>query len=70
MKVAGGATLKGHFRLGSKVQWNGAILFHESYTKLDPELLRWGSKTKKWQIKANSHGSILEGKSIGSNPFL
>jgi hypothetical protein len=29
---------------------------------------RWGSKTKKWQVEANLHSTILEGKSIGSDP--
>jgi len=31
---------------------------------------RWRSKTKKWQIWLNLHGTILEGKSIGSDFFL
>jgi hypothetical protein len=30
--------------------------------------LRYGPKTKKWQIKTKLHGTILEGKSIGSDP--
>ncbi len=35
----------------SGVQWNRAILLNESH-KLGPMVFRWGSKTKKWQIKA------------------
>jgi hypothetical protein len=31
---------------------------------------RWRSNTKKWQIWLNLHGTILEGKSIGSDFFL
>jgi hypothetical protein len=30
--------------------------------------LRWESKTKKWQMELDLHGTILEGKSMGSNP--
>jgi hypothetical protein len=50
----------------SIVQWNGAILLKESHNKLDPWPLDKGPKPKKWQIEANLHGTILEGKSIGS----
>jgi hypothetical protein len=31
---------------------------------------RWRSKTKKWQLWLNLHGTILEGKSIVSDFFL
>jgi hypothetical protein len=36
---------------------------------LDPWPLDRGSKTKKWQIEANLHGTIVEGKAIGSDPL-
>jgi len=36
--------------------------------KLDPWPLDMGPRPQKWQIKAKLHGTILEGKSIGSDP--
>jgi hypothetical protein len=51
----------------SKVQWNRAILLDESH-KLDPWPLDEGPRPKRDKLRLNLHGTILEGKSIGSNP--
>jgi hypothetical protein len=56
-----------HFRWGSKVHWNIAILLVESH-KLDPQFLDDGPRPKSGELSLNLHGTVLEGRSIGSDP--
>jgi hypothetical protein len=45
------------------------MLLDESH-KLDPSLLDKDPRPKSGKSRPNLHGTILEGKSIGSNPFF
>jgi hypothetical protein len=56
--------LRGHFKQGSKVQWNWSILLDKSH-KLDPQPLNEGPRPKNGKSRLNLHGTILEGRSIG-----
>jgi hypothetical protein len=49
------------------VQWNRTILIAESH-KLDPEPLDEGPTPKSGKLRLNPHGTILDGKSIVSDP--
>jgi hypothetical protein len=49
-----------------KVQWNRTILLVDRH-KMDPWPLDEGWKPKSDKSRLNIHGTILEGKSIGSN---
>jgi len=53
--------------LRSRVQWNRTILIAESH-KLDPGPLDEGPRPKSGKLRLNPHGTILEGKSIVSDP--
>ncbi len=52
--------------LRSRVQWNRASILVESH-KLDPWPLDESPRPKCGKLRLNLHGTILEGKSIGSN---
>jgi hypothetical protein len=53
--------------LRSMVQWNRAILLDKSH-KFDPWPLDEGPRPKSGKSRLNVNGTILEGKSIGSDP--
>jgi hypothetical protein len=53
--------------LGFRVPWNNTILLDESH-KLEPRPLNESQRPKSVNSRLNLHGTILEAKSIGSNP--